>query len=210
MNLEKALELSKANPDILRADLERESALFDFEPSSNVVLNSLTNLDLMDWSFTRQIHDLINGEHVKPDVFIFTAYSAVPFADMVRGYYEKSKDQTPKLGFVRTDGRVRKKRTPSGAIDTSQELCMLSETLNGARNVCIVEEYVDTGTTLDNAHKLISKLTNAKISAIRGGWDPMGVKIQETNTIDLYNMTSPKRDQLKELGRAAFELSTNF
>lgn len=159
-----------------------------------------------DTSFTSQMHSLIEkyGEvdaeiDRPPEIFLFTANSAIQYADLVRGYFGLSVDnQIPRIGFIKASRE--KWRTQ---YDFDKESERLHDVTNGYTHVCVVEEFVSSGRTLIYASKLLHHAGVQTITAIRGTWDGYGVRKNEVDFEAVASTDTNVRKRLTDLGKAA-------
>lgn len=199
--------LRAINPAILLETPERPSAACSLEPDKDFDL--LYRSHQFDTSFTRQIKSVTEdyeslSKELKepPGVFIFTAFSAIPFADMVRGYYSTAGESLPRIGHIRASRR--KSWTTEEA--QHRESARLLRVIDGHRHVCVVEEYVSSGQTLRLANNILTLAGVEHVTAIRGRWDSCGNSPRE---VKLHQMSSDVSSKMHKLGEAAFVLGNN-
>ncbi len=94
----------------------------------------------------------------KPDGLIFTAKSAIPIADVYRGIFDSLGIERPKIGYV------------DPCAWTRPDITRLSTLLDGMKKAIVVDEYVDSGTTLENARRLVAKSGIQEIGCVIGRW----------------------------------------
>lgn len=195
-------DLALANPDILIERPGKPSAACIL--GSDIILNTLLELDdnRSDTSFTRQIKSVADDRHLTPQVYLFTAFSAVPFADTLRGYYDASPEATPPIGHIKASRRMEWETEYAQAREAERLQAFLGE----ATRVCVVEEYVVTGQTLRLAQSILDRTGVTTIHAIRGRWDPFGLNEED---VDLKTTSSKHADMLYEIGQAAYMLNNS-
>jgi hypothetical protein len=207
MNLYQAKNLAVENPSILaeRPELESAACLL---PGEDLIFDSLIGMKKKyDASMARQIRSVTQefgkfGMGKPPEVFLFTAYSAIPFADAFRGYFGASGQRLPVLGYINVSSR-RNKYSEDREKNRQQETERLKAFLGNAEHVCVVEEYVDTGSTLALASDILQYAGIVCATAIRGKWDPVG---SSKDHVDVGRMTSIFAQHMHELGQAALLL----
>ncbi len=164
----------------------------------------------IDTTFTGQMEqvtttpDAIHPDlQTSPDLYLFTAYSAVPVADAVRGFHEAAGWSTPDLGYIQADSRLSKwfsdGRAKSVSAAESERLAALTD---GKEHVCVVDQHVSSGMTLVYAGHLLQNAGVEAASAIRGyGW------YQDAHSwgVDLQGVTSHWHDSMNEIGHDAYQ-----
>jgi hypothetical protein len=138
---------------------------------------------------------------MSPDLFVFTANSAVPLADSVRGFYEFYSESTPSLTYIHANRQLSRdysllRRAERELIES--EIDRLKTSFVGSRTV-VFDQFVYTGGTLRRAESMLAKaglkLCGATIGAqwyeqVHGG-------------VDLDNMTSPYAPFMRRIGEEA-------
>jgi len=175
-------------------------------------------LDYRDTSFTRQINQLVNESssvHPKlqgsPDAFVFTANSAIPVADAIREYYDRSQLQQPLMTHIEANritatlSFLNKSYPKVDLQNTSfpeDELKRLKLSLSNANHVCVVEQFVGTGRTISYASELLYRSGVRQVSAMRGRWyaDARFLDIDKSSTTSKHSVF------MREIGRKAFQL----
>lgn len=197
--------MRSTNPAVLSENPERPSAACYLEASRDLSL--LFQDHRFDTSFTRQIKDVTRDYEIlskdlvePPGVFLFTAFSAIPFADMVRSYYSAAGESLPQIGHIRAS------RRKSWATEEAQhrEASRLLNMVDECNHICVVEEYVSRGQTLKLASNILSLAGVEHVTAIRGRWDSDRNSPRE---VKLHKMSSDLSSKMHKLGEAAYLLS---
>jgi adenine/guanine phosphoribosyltransferase-like PRPP-binding protein len=105
------------------------------------------------------------------DAFLFTASSAIPVADAVRGYYEVLDEKMPHLGFVKANRESSRLTDLAQDIHIQQEAARLRKDLQGAQRVVVIDQFKYTGSTLNQAQMIVRSATaDAEVIPITGRW----------------------------------------
>ncbi|MDQ5971918.1 MAG: hypothetical protein QG553_77 [Patescibacteria group bacterium] len=177
--------------------------------ANNLSLSNLFHPDV-DMTFTGQMEQVTTTPEAihpdlqtPPDLYLFTAYSAVPIADAVRGYYQAAGWSVPALGYIQADSRLSDWfRDGSAKSISDAESERLAELTNGKEHVCVLDQHVASGMTLVYAGHLLQNAGVEAASAIRGyGW------YQDAHSwgVDLKGVTSHWQDLMTEIGHAAYQ-----
>lgn len=106
-------------------------------------------------SFTDQIANITkNGD---PDCYLFTAKSAIPVADAVRGYYDAIDRQHPPLEIVQTGGLAYADSSEREAM-VNEEADRLRPLISGLGRVSVVEQFVSSGDGLLLAETIVRRI----------------------------------------------------
>ncbi len=115
-----------------------------------------------------------------PDAFLLTARSAVPVADAVRGYYAELGLQAPYIGYIRANRLLAAVHGGRPGPSTcsyddakkvfNDEALRLRPKLAGMSHVCVIDQYVASGGTLQYAGEILEAADIANVTAIRGLW----------------------------------------
>jgi hypothetical protein len=135
-----------------------------------------------------------------PHVFLFTANSAIPVADSVRGYYEERGEPIPELGIIKADSFV--SPHPGYTIYNQafdSEVQRLGVQLFGAR-VAVVDQDIHTGFTITMARK-IAQAAGATSVIIPEGANWYGDA--DDQDVDRDAVTSKHSDHMRKVGHAA-------
>lgn len=144
-------------------------------------------------SFANQIAAMVD---IRPTAFLLTANSAVPVADSIRGYYDELGIDRPVIDYIRVPG----KGWLSGLLQTHIEEKRLQYCLNEAgAQVCVVDEYVFSGGTLERARNLLKNIGVTDVTEIRGRWYSQAKRAE----IDLDRVTSVHAPKMREIGQKA-------
>jgi hypothetical protein len=170
-----------------------------------------------DDSFSSQIGTLVNdpesiGLTKPPQAYVTTAHSAVPLADAVRGYYDAIGQPRPPINYIMAKSMVAasyfwgRRCQPNDILGhemhqhtqkvAAHEVERLTPLLDEHEHVCIIDEYVSSGTTLRFAAELLERAGVEQVSAIRGQWY---TQVYE-HEIDLERVTSTHADFMYDLG----------
>lgn len=144
-----------------------------------------------------------------PDAYLFTARSAIPVADCLRGFFDASGLAAPTLSHItanrsmssllaKPEDRIASVTEPLQEPHEA-EIERLRSLVGGLDHVCVVEEFVGQGKTLRYAGALLSEAGVQAVSAIRGGW----YMNAEPDDISVDSLTSRHSDFMYELGALA-------
>ncbi len=165
----------------------------------------------LDFSLGAQLDQLTAPGAEAPEAYVFTAYSAIPIADAVRGYYEERGLPLPPFTYVNANSSHSYARYNPGycqsteaQIDTAAknleaEAERMRETLPGVTSACIVEQYVSSGLTIRYAREILNRSGVEKVSAVRGRWYDENAP----HEVDLANVTSIHAKTMFAIGQAA-------
>lgn len=156
---------------------------------------SLPYLGAGDGSMYTQLPTILGFQ---PDVILFTAVSAIPIADVVRGVYDELRETLPSLGHIATKDRLVKgglvianRGSWSASVDT--EASRLRPFVEEAR-VGIVDQYTFTGKTLSKAAMIAHDAGAASILLTPGRW------FHQAYGVNIDALTSPVGPKLYEVG----------
>jgi hypothetical protein len=120
----------------------------------------------IDYSFVAQVH--------YSDAYLFTAYSALPVADTIQGYYDAAGESVPQLGHIMANRKVSQ---PLGHTETKEatqlidaEIDRLTPLIGNLGSVCIVDQFVETYRTIELAENIVSRCGVPTVSSIIGRW----------------------------------------
>ncbi|HEX8182090.1 MAG TPA: phosphoribosyltransferase [Candidatus Saccharimonadales bacterium] len=151
-----------------------------------------------DETFTSQMQNALEGGTV--DCYVVTANSAIPVADTVRGFYEEMGQTSPPIEFVRAHSQMALyPRDPSVRRVYDDEVARLSHTVEGMKRVCVIDQYVYTGGTINLATNILRDAGASDVMQIRGEWYH-NVKLTE---ITLESVTSIHSEAMVSIGRFA-------
>ncbi len=128
-----------------------------------------------DQTLTSQLKYLLSQDD-RPELYLFTAMSAIPVADAFRGFFGNNR---PALGSIKAD-RV----SALSHIDRSRyyqpsyeelmahrtEVERMRELTRTVSHVCVVEQFSASGNTLRYAGLLLREAGVETVSGIRGQW----------------------------------------
>ncbi|MDB5175168.1 MAG: hypothetical protein JWM81_26 [Candidatus Saccharibacteria bacterium] len=150
------------------------------------------------------------------DAFLFTADSAIPVADAVRGYYEVLDEDLPYLGYVAANRKTSRLSTVPRIRHVVQEAARLRRELKGAKRVVVVDQFKNTGITLNQAQVIARTATsNAEVIPIAGRWyeqtsrnDVMKSGMSSVHSAFMFTIGRLAADQ--QLTGAAIEIPTTI
>lgn len=166
-----------------------------------------------DFSFSRQMHavcdlddpQLASQFATSPDLFLVTAASAVPVADAIRGFYEATGASHPVIDYIAAnqemaaafrEGYIRFNPWQK-AFQT--EVTRLIPRVESSQHVCVVDEFVAEGTTVQYAHQILKTAGIEVASTIRGKWYGQANRSE----IDLERLTSIHAPYMRKIGLQA-------
>lgn len=117
----------------------------------------------LDFSLIRQLRHVYR---VRPELFAFTLYSAVPVADIIRSFYAHMNEETPVLTYINTKSD---KKSPAKD-HMAREADRLRNLGSAGVRVCIVDQYVNSGNTLIRAKSVLQESGASNINIIAGNW----------------------------------------
>ncbi|USN96105.1 MAG: hypothetical protein H6797_03440 [Candidatus Nomurabacteria bacterium] len=153
-------------------------------------------------SFTHYLHQFLA---LQPDAMFFTANSAVPIADSIRGAYSELGQRPPELFAIRANSDLslsfdeRASMFSASKRTVKNEIKEVSKVAKGMRAV-VFDQYVETGGTLSLANYMLEKA-----GVINVGDTPLARWYQETTMfdVDLKLVTSRHAEFMRDIGREA-------
>lgn len=151
-------------------------------------------------SYMKRIHSF------KPDVVLFPAYSALPFADAVRGFYDTVGQDTPRLTHIMANRFLANPRlsarTRTGIIE--RELERLTADYSGATGV-VMDHFVCNGDTERFAHELMEQsnitVKHIGLPAVRWYAD---IDEEEKLDMSIRSLSHPRHTAfMRDIGRRA-------
>ncbi|MDB5176463.1 MAG: hypothetical protein JWN75_131 [Candidatus Saccharibacteria bacterium] len=145
----------------------------------------------------------------RTDIYLFTANSAVPVADSVRGYYEELGHEVPTLGSVKANSYNSRYRTAHNYNDVlKSEQERLAPIVEGGR-VTIVDQYVSQGLTLRFATRIAQEAGAISVDSTDNAEWYTDASVVDAK-IDLDTLTSAHKDFMHKIGRSAAQaVATN-
>jgi hypothetical protein len=176
----------------------------------------------LDRSFLRQIAQVSLAPQTvaanldtPPDVYALTAFSAIPIADAVRGFYARIGMPCP--AFVPVAAHNRSSRDyfatasdgPYRKARHTENASFLRPYVEGAKHVAVIDQYVGTGNTITYAAHLLLAAGAESVTAIRGNWYE---QITETldSGIDVRRMTSRHAGFMLSIGHVAADIASTL
>lgn len=146
-------------------------------------------------SFTERMAEMIPRQ---PDAYILTAYSAVPIADSIRGYYDTIGQPVPELHYVHANtANSRDKLQRKAAV--AEEIVRLQPLFSSVESVCVVNQYRCTGGSVQMAATIARKIGVSTIHVMEGQW----YHDADNEDVDLKHMTSTHAELMYEIGACA-------
>lgn len=144
------------------------------------------------------VHTTDNGVKPSVDAIGFTAMSAVPIADTIRGLFEVLGMPTPTLFTLLCNKNTAMMWKRSPGIRTS-EVDRLAKDLHGMTSATIIDQYVFMGTTLRHATSIVHDVGIPTVQTLPGRWyyNAMPARTE----INLDTLTSKYSDTFKRIGR---------
>jgi hypothetical protein len=135
----------------------------------------------------------------KPNAYLVTAYSGVPVADSIRGFYDELGEEAPFISHIHARRKL-KRDFENGVLSETffDEASRLESLLDGAEHVCVVDQFVQTGQTLRYAEEVLKYAGITNVSAIRGRWYDDASR--RWGKIDLDKTTSKHAGRMHEIG----------
>ncbi len=164
----------------------------------------------LDRSFTRQMEQLYSGELGNGDLpaYFFTAFSAIPIAAAVQSYHMHTgyAQQPQSMSYIRANkkrGDAYWQREAELSEDDRAEIARL-EPLVKDTDVCIVEQLVESGSTIGYGARLLLEAGAQKVLAVRGYWY-LNARLAGIN---LDRLTSRHGTFMRRIGKLAAEPAT--
>ncbi len=142
--------------------------------------------DIYDFSLARQLPELFR---FNPDTILFTAKSAIPLADTIRGAYDSAQASHPNLAIINTEN--------GEAVTTDYERRQL-EPVVAEQRVAVVDQFAATGRTILSCLEFCSDLKSTDSIAIAGRWYD---EVVDASMIDYSEVSSTLAPEMKSLGR---------
>lgn len=149
-----------------------------------------------DFSLTRQLDELTCCEQYRPDAYYFTVRSAIPIADVVRGFYAERRLDLPPLRPVHANWTLSRSGENSKEAVEEQERLRLE--VGDIEHAAIIDQFIDTGATITYASHLLLRSGVKRVTAIPGCWYE---DIHEGHEV-IAAMTSKHRNFLFKVGQA--------
>jgi hypothetical protein len=161
----------------------------------------------VDYSYVGQLGLLGLGEEKAipaPDIVLFTARSAIPVADAVRGSFEVCGKPVPKLGVINCGGQAQIEHR-ADVLTEIREIKRLKSLVAGAEKVLVVEQFVHFGHGINHAKRLLLEAgvqEGTHIRFMEGRWyHDIGDLPFNSNKV-----TSDAKKGMKQIGRKAVTL----
>jgi len=152
-------------------------------------------------TYTHQQKDIF--KILEPTTYLFTANSAVPLADTIRGFYEGLGQPEPQIGYIRANRQASQGSDEIRIRRVREEAERLGPwMLRGAR-VCIVEQYANSGATVRLAEEIVCTAGINHLASIQGDWYEDALPAD----IDLESVSSSHREFLTAVGHSAAGMS---
>lgn len=187
-------------------------------PGIKIPINDTTR----DYSLRAQLETLVSklatpGEQTS-HFYAFTANSAIPVADSIRGYYDELNIGEPTLAAI----HIAKKaniRPPQYADNQYREsvkwirnaMTKEAEVIQNdhpeiPKAACVIDQYVSTGSAISRAAGVLHMAGVETVYTISGNWYHDANKY---GAIDPIGMTSAFSSEFEDIGRKAAELRAN-
>lgn len=146
------------------------------------------------YSFSAQIQDTYSK--YEPEAYLVTAYSAIPVADAIRGFYRELGVDQPLIDYV---------RPPKGLghfiVAKTENLRLKSLLIDITGKICVVDEYVNTGRALAQSRATIAGtgIPKEDIVSIKGRW----YHNARRRDLQVDQTTSSHRNFMSRVGRDA-------
>lgn len=157
----------------------------------------------LDQSFSRQMQQVTTGDVATsvgpPQAFLMTANSAVPVADSIRSYFSDHPLTPPTyLGYIRANKRYADYYSQMKAFSSvdEPEINRLRPLAVKYEHICVVEQLVSSGTTLNYASKLLLQAGVRVVTALRGNWYEEAV----SSNVNLEDLTSAHEPFMSKIG----------
>jgi hypothetical protein len=161
-----------------------------------------------DYSFARQMATAL-AQAAKPDGFVVTAYSAIPVADAVRGFYDELGQPCPDIQYVNANSQnsswfYSRNRPVTGPKTLSEatheanhqlEVNRLRPLLDGMRHVVLVDQLAASGASIRYGREILLRAGVSSVSSMIGNW---------------YNNAEPAYVNLEGVRLADSELSAKM
>lgn len=157
-------------------------------------------IPILDSSLMRQLPGLIEFE---PEVMLFTAKSAIPMADVFRGFFDSMGLRPPKMNHIKMNWID--PHNQRGHETAGDEFKRLIPMTSGSR-VAVVDQYIVSGSSLLHASVV------ARVVSGRSDVYPMGGRwYQEAYEfdIDFEQTTSVYAQELRKIGHSASAILNN-
>lgn len=165
----------------------------------------------LDASFAAQINhiyhcpsEVVPDVTKPPEVYLVTARSAIPTADAIRGFYQEMGLKCPPVGYITADRDLAfkyiKQPSDQSKANLDKEAARLSSTLKDAHHVCVIDQYVQSGRTLQYAGYILDYAEVQHTSAIRGRWYHQAF---ESDRLDPNLVTSRHASLMLNIGHKA-------
>jgi hypothetical protein len=150
------------------------------------------------YSFATQIKDTFTKHG--PEAYLVTAYSAIPIADSIRGFYEELGIDQPLVDYV-----LAPKGLSRFVIARAERLRLKNLLKEITGKVCVVDEYTVTGQTVARSRKSLigAGISETDVVSIKGKWYHSALR----HDLQVDQVTSVHRDYMNSIGRDACTLA---
>jgi hypothetical protein len=138
-----------------------------------------------------------NGSRPSVDAVGFTAMSAVPIADTIRGLFEGLGMPTPTLFAVLCNKNTAMKWKRAPGVRTS-EVDRLAKDLHRIASATVIDQYVSMGATLHHASTMLQDAGIPTVHTLPGRWYHNAMPAR--TEINLDTLTSKYSDTFKRFG----------
>ena len=145
-------------------------------------------------SFTERMAETVPR---KPGAYLLTAYSAVPIADSIRGYYDATGQTLPALHYVHANTTTSRDKQLRKAF-IAAEIARLEPLLSCVESVCVVNQYRCTGGSVQMAAAIAHTIVPT-IYVMEGQW----YHDVDNQDVDLKHMTSVHAELMYDIGTCA-------
>lgn len=175
-----------------RDEREISRRMLDYDGS---VISDGINVGL-NLPFTTYMKDFLASD---PDVYLFTANSAIPVADSVRGVYDEIGGTMPEMRPIFANSRLSASPNRLDVQFIEYEVERLKSELSGSRTV-VIDQYTDSGRTIRLAEAMLFRA-----GVMNVGSTHLTKWYEEADVGDLKcdGMTSGHATLMRSIGRTA-------
>lgn len=155
-----------------------------------------------DCTLARQLPE---ADEQMPDAFFFTAISAIPVADAVRGYYSALNRQHPQLFSIPANCSTSRIYNDHGHSEIFKfQSASFRESMTNIKSAVVIDQFCASGKTLNYAGKLLLASGVERVQAIIGNWYCDVVPLTRTRLaaeVNCWDLTSPDREFMVRVGQ---------
>ncbi len=186
-------ELSKDTLDAVEWRLKSDPKIIPFEKAVAFRRHRWLQRSIGITSLRLQLPNILEFE---PSSILFTAFSALPMADVFRGMYEEHSTTLPVIGMIDARAYGNTIKIPGNGLHSAEPI-----TRDTLQRVVIVDQYVATGETALCASEMARSAGARKILPVLGKWYNDADEVALGFKTEPPSLTSNLAQPLREIGQ---------